>query len=73
MSARAITPGQTVEEVITDEAGEVDLSSELLRKKMAALFNGWPDEWGGHSPDGVIVTAYRGDTPHSRDVGREAP
>lgn len=57
---------------ITDEAGQVDLSSELLREKMAALYNGWPDEWDGHSPDGVIVTAYRGDTPHSRDVGREA-
>ncbi|QKG20069.1 hypothetical protein [Actinomadura verrucosospora] len=58
---------------ITDEAGEVDLSSELLREKMAALYDGWSGEWGGHSPDGVIVTAYRGGTPHSRDVGRGTP
>jgi hypothetical protein len=40
---------------------------------MAALYDGRPDEWGGYSPGGVIVTAYRGDTPHSHDVGRRTP
>jgi len=51
---------------ITAQAGGVDLTPELLREKIAALYDGWPDEWDGHSPDGKILTAYRGDTPHSR-------
>ncbi|GAA2636451.1 hypothetical protein GCM10010411_89590 [Actinomadura fulvescens] len=52
---------------IAREAGGVDLTPELLRSKVVALYQGWPDEWDGRSPDGFIVADYRGDTPHSRD------
>lgn len=45
-----------------DDVIRVDEEMHLLREKMAALYDGLPDERGVHSPDGVIVTTYRGDT-----------
>ncbi|MEU5858947.1 hypothetical protein ABZ799_26835 [Nocardiopsis dassonvillei] len=52
---------------ISEQAAGVDLTPEVMRDKLAALYQDWPDEWGGTSPDGWILPAYRGDTPHPSD------
>ncbi|MFC6879271.1 hypothetical protein [Actinomadura yumaensis] len=53
---------------IAVEAAGVDPNPLPLRDKMVALYAGWPDEWDGHSPGGVILTDYRGDAPHPHGV-----
>ncbi|MGI5171694.1 hypothetical protein ACQEU3_45845 [Spirillospora sp. CA-253888] len=59
---------QVVAGTISREAGEVDLSHTPLRQKMAALYLGWPDEWGGGCPHGAVVADYRGALPPSDQV-----
>ncbi|MEU5858880.1 hypothetical protein [Nocardiopsis dassonvillei] len=51
---------------ITDQASGVDLTPEVMRDKLAALYQDWPDEWGATSSDGFVAPAYRGDAPHPR-------
>ncbi|GAB2520744.1 hypothetical protein GCM10026982_54620 [Nocardiopsis aegyptia] len=44
---------------ITAEAAQLDLSPRVLSEKVAAIFQGWPDEWGGHRLPGAVAPGHR--------------
>jgi hypothetical protein len=54
MRAIAETQKQVAAGAIDPAAAGLDLARPVMADKIAALFVGWPDEWGGRAPQGFV-------------------
>jgi hypothetical protein len=44
---------------VAAEAARLNLEPQVMADKVAAIFQGWPDDWGGRRPPGEVAPGHR--------------